>query len=293
VALRGRLKEPVLEQQVKRMLADPRSRALVDNFATQWLKLGKIVAVKPDEYEFPSSTKTCARPSGRDPAIHQQPAHEDRSVVDLLSADYSFVNDRLARHYGILTSTATSSGESPSGRCSRRPARAGGILTATSYPNRTSPVVRGRWLLENMLGARRLHRRPTCRRSRAVWKDSRNRCASEWRCAEKPDVPPVVRMDPLGFSLENFDGLGKWRAMSDGEPIDTSASLPDGTRFEGVVGLRKLLLDHRADFVRTLTEKCWRMRWAGREATTFRRFVRSRGTRHPAITAGRRSSWGS
>ena len=261
LANRGRLKDSaVLEQQVKRMLADPRSDALVDNFATQWLKLGKIIAVKPDEYEYPEFDENLRGAIQEETRqfIRSQ-LREDRSVVDLLSADYTFVNDRLARHYGIpdvygnqfrkVTFTDGVRG-GLLGQAS--------ILTATSYPNRTSPVVRGRWLLENMLGAPPPPPPPDVPALKESGAEGQPRSVRERMEMHRKN--PVcaachVRMDPLGFSLENFDALGKWRTVSDGEPIDTSASLPDGTRFEGVVGLRKLLLSHRADFVRTLTDK--------------------------------------
>ena len=261
LAAKGRLKDPVvLERQVKRMLADMRSEALVDNFASQWLKLGKIVAVKPDEFEYPEFDENLRG------AILEETRQfigsqlrEDRSVVDLLSADYTFVNDRLARHYGIpdvygnrfrkVTFTDGVRG-GLLGQSS--------ILTATSYPNRTSPVVRGRWLLENMLGAPPPPPPPDVPALKESGVEGQPQSVRERLEAHRKNPTCAachVRMDPLGFSLENFDALGKWRTMSDGAPIDPSASLPDGTQFLGVVGLRKMLLDHRADFVRTLTEK--------------------------------------
>jgi mono/diheme cytochrome c family protein len=261
LAQRGKLKDPeVLEQQVKRMLADRRSEALVDNFATQWLKLGKIVAVKPDEYEYPEFDENLRG------AIQEETRrfissqlHEDRSVVELLSADYTYVNDRLARHYGIpnVYGYEFRKVEFKDG------VRGGllgqsSILTATSYPNRTSPVVRGRWLLENMLGAPPPPPPPdvpALKESGAEGQPKSVRDRMEMHRKNPVCAACHVRMDPLGFSLENFDALGKWRTVSDGVPVDASASLPDGTEFEGVLGLRKLLLDHRADFVRTLTEK--------------------------------------
>jgi mono/diheme cytochrome c family protein len=261
LAERGKLKDPdVLEQQVKRMLAEPRSEALVENFATQWLKLGKIVAVKPDEYEYPEfdeNLRTAIQEETR--RFISSQLHEDRSVVDLLSADYTFVNDRLARHYGIPDIY----GNQFRKVVFKDGVRGGllgqaSILTATSYPNRTSPVVRGRWLLENMLGAPPPPPPPdvpALKESGAEGQPKSVRERMEVHRKNPTCASCHVRMDPLGFSLENFDALGKWRTMSDGVPIDSSASLPDGTQFQGVLGLRKLLLDHRADFVRTVTEK--------------------------------------
>jgi mono/diheme cytochrome c family protein len=261
VASRGGLKDPVtLERQVRRMLADSRSQALVDNFAAQWLKLGKIVAVKPDEYEYPEFDENLRG------AIQEETRQfvgrhlrEDRSVVDLLSANYTFLNERLAQHYGVPNIYGPQFR-----RVTFEDGVRGGllgqasILTATSYPNRTSPVVRGRWLLENMLGAPPPPPPPDVPALKESGTEGQPKSVRERMEVHRKNPTCAachVRMDPLGFALENFDALGKWRTMSDGVAIDTSASLPDGTQFEGVVGLRKLLLDHRDDFVRTLTEK--------------------------------------
>jgi len=245
---------------VKRMLADPRASALVDTFAIQWLNLGKIAGAKPDEYEFPEFDENLRSAMLEETKrfIGSQ-IREDRSVVDLVRADYSFVNDRLARHYGI---------PDVFGNQFRRMAFTDGvrggllgqasILTVTSYPNRTSPVVRGKWLLENLLGAPPPPPPPdvpalTENTKEAQPKSVRERLEIHRR---NPTCAAChVRMDPLGFSLENFDGLGKWRTSSDGVKIDAAASLPDGTAFEGVAGLRKLVIDHQDEFVRTLTEK--------------------------------------
>ncbi|MEO5741873.1 MAG: DUF1592 domain-containing protein [Vicinamibacterales bacterium] len=260
LAARGKLQDPaVVEQQVRRMLADPRADALVENFAAQWLNLGKLAGVKPDEYvhpEFDENLRDAMMEETRRFLTSQ--IREDRSVVDLLSADYTFVNDRLARHYGI---------PDVFGNQFRRVAFKDGVrggllgqasvLTVTSYPNRTSPVVRGRWLLDNMLGAPPPPPPPDVPTLDEAGSDQlrsvRERMEAHRRnptCASCH-----VRMDPLGFALENFDALGKWRTNSDGVPVDAAASLPDGTQFDGIVGLRKLLVGHRDEFVRTLTEK--------------------------------------
>jgi mono/diheme cytochrome c family protein len=261
LATRGRLKDPaVVEQQVKRMLADRRSDALVDNFATQWLKLGKIVAVKPDEYEYPEFDENLRSAIQEETRLFiSSQLHEDRSVVDLLSADYTFVNDRLARHYGIPDVYGNQFR-----KITFKDGIRGGllgeasILTATSYPNRTSPVVRGRWILENLLGAPPPPPPPDVPALKEGGAEGQPRSIRERMEIHRKNPACAachVRMDPLGFSLENFDGLGKWRTMSDGEPVDSSAALPDGTQFDGVLGLRKLLLDHRDEFARTLTDK--------------------------------------
>jgi Protein of unknown function (DUF1592)/Protein of unknown function (DUF1588)/Protein of unknown function (DUF1585)/Protein of unknown function (DUF1587)/Protein of unknown function (DUF1595)/Planctomycete cytochrome C len=261
VAARGKLRDPVvMEQQVRRMLADPRANALVDNFAAQWLNLGKIAGVKPDEYVHPEFDENL-----RDAMLEETrrflttQIREDRSVVDLLSADYTFVNDRLARHYGMPDVFGNQFR-----RVTFKDGVRGGllgqaaVLTVTSYPNRTSPVVRGKWLLDNMLGAPPPPPPPDVPTLVEPGEDNQPRSVRERLEAHRKNPTCAachVRMDPLGFALENFDALGKWRTSSDGVPVDAAASLPDGTQFDGIVGLRKLLVDHRDEFVRTLTEK--------------------------------------
>ena len=261
LAARGKLQDPaVVEQQVRRMLADPRADALVENFAAQWLNLGKIAGVKPDEYVHPEFDENL-----RDAMLEETrrflttQIREDRSVVDLLSADYTFINDRLARHYGIPDVFGNQFR-----RVTFKDGVRGGllgqaaVLTVTSYPNRTSPVVRGKWLLDNMLGAPPPPPPPDVPTLVEPGEDNQPRSVRERLEAHRKNPTCAachVRMDPLGFALENFDALGKWRTSSDGVPVDAAASLPDGTQFDGIVGLRKLLVDHRDEFVRTLTEK--------------------------------------
>ncbi len=261
VAIRGKLSDPVmLDQQARRMLADPRSQALVDNFANQWLRLGKLAGVVPDLNVYPEFDENL-----RDAMLKEtnlfigSQLREDRSVLELLTAKHTFLNERLALHYGIPNiygahfRRVTFDGGVRGGILSQA-----SILTVTSYPNRTSPVVRGKWLLANMLGApppppppdvpvleeAGAEGRPHSIRERMEIHRKNPVCAS---CHQ--------RMDPLGFSLENFDAIGKWRSVADDVPIDAAAALPDGTRFEGVDGLRTLLVSHRDEFVGTLVEK--------------------------------------
>ena len=179
--------------------------------------------------------------------------------MDLIAANDTFVNERLARHYGL-----TGIYGSRFRRVTFADGVRGGllgqasILTATSYPNRTSPVLRGRWLLESLLGAPPPAPPPDVPALKENDAEGERRSMRERLEAHRRNPGCAVchvRMDPLGFSLENFDALGKWRTTSDGSPIDASASLPDGSRFEGVGGLRRLLLDHREDFVRTFTDR--------------------------------------
>jgi mono/diheme cytochrome c family protein len=260
LANRGRLKDPqVLEQQVRRLLDDPRSKALVDNFANQWLKLGKIAGVVPDanaQPDFDENLREAMQLETQRFILSQ--LREDRSVMDLLTANYTYVNERLARHYRIpdiygnhLRRVTFTDGVRGGllGQAS--------ILTVTSYPDRTSPVVRGKWLLENMLGAPPPPPPPDVPALKESGTEGPRSVRQRMEAHRRNPACAVchVRMDPLGFSLENFDSLGKWRTVSDGAPIDAAAALPDGTQFEGVAGLRQLLVSHRDDFLRTFTEK--------------------------------------
>jgi hypothetical protein len=261
LAERGTLTEPaVLEQQVRRMLGDPRSRSLVENFASQWLKLGRLAGVVPDVDEFPDFDENLRQAMQEETRLFvASQLHEDRSVVDLIRANYTYVNERLARHYGIPDVYGSRFRRFVFGDGVR-----GGllgqasILTATSYPNRTSPVLRGRWLLESLLGSPPPAPPADVPPLKENGADGDRHSVRERLEAHRKNPGCAtchVRMDPLGFSLENFDALGKWRTASDGAPVDASASLPDGSRFDGVTGLRTLLLSHREDFVRTFTDR--------------------------------------
>lgn len=261
VAIRGKLGDPaVLARQVRRMLGDPRSQALVDNFATQWLSLGKLAGIVPDVDVYPDFDENLREAMQQETRrfIGSQ-LREDRSVMELLTANYTFVNERLAEHYGIANIYGNHFR-----RVTLEDGKRGGVLghastlTATSYPNRTSPVLRGKWVLANLLGAppppppadvpplkdAGEGGQPLSVRDRMEEHRKNPACAS---CHQ--------RMDPVGFSLENFDGLGRWRSVSDGAPIDAVATLPDGTQFQGLNGLRTLLVSHPEEFVRTLGEK--------------------------------------
>ena len=260
VAERGTLSTPpVLEQQVRRMLRDPRSDALIDNFASQWLTLGKLSGVVPDVDAYPEFDENLRDAFRQETRLFvSSQLREDRSVGELLTANYTYVNERLARHYQIPNVFG-----SHFRRVTFNDGRRGGllgqgsILTVTSYPNRTSPVLRGRWLLENVLGAPPPPPPPDVP-SLQEGGAGRPRSVREQMEAHRKNPACAVchvRMDPLGFSLENFDALGKWRTSVDELPIDASAALPDGTKFEGVTGLRQLMASHQEDFARTFTQK--------------------------------------
>jgi len=259
-ASRGRLREPgVLQSHVRRMLADPRSRALVDSFALQWLKVGKVAGVVPDVDAFPEFDENLRRAMLEETRLFlADQLASDRPVPELVTADYSFLNDRLAKHYGVAGVYG-----SHFRRVTFNDGVRGGllgqasVLTATSYPNRTSPVLRGRWLLETVLGSPPPPPPPDVP---TLEQASPGRVLNQREQMEAHRKNPAcatchVRMDPLGFSLEQFDALGQWRVATGAGPIDASARLPDGSRFDGARGLRVFLADHRDDFVRTFTEK--------------------------------------
>ena len=260
-AVRGRLNDPVaLEQQVRRMLRDPRSNALVDNFVTRWLELSKLPGIVPDTELYPEFDENLRDAMGQETRLFvADQLRNNRSVMELLTADYSFLNERLAAHYGIPNvygshfRRVTFSDSTRGGLLGQS-----SVLTVTSYPNRTSVTMRGRWLLANLLGAPPPPPPADIPALEEAGADGRPRSLRE-RMEQHRKNPACAschqRMDPLGFALENFDALGKWRTSSDGAPIDPAASLPDGTRFDGVGGLRTLMAGHSDDFVRTLTGK--------------------------------------
>ncbi len=262
VAVRGALGDPaVLEQQVRRMLVDPRAATLVTNFAAQWLHFRNMRAVAPDINAFPEFDDDLREAFQRETELFiEHQLREDRSVLDLLTADYTFVNGRLARHYGIPDvygshfRRVTFSDDRRGGLLGH-----GSILTVTSYANRTSPVVRGKWLLENILGApppppppdvpplaeNEAHTAPRSVRERMEQHRASPACAS---CH--------AQMDPLGFALENFDAIGKWRDVDEGgAPVDATGALPGGMAFDGPAGLRQMLQTRGEEFVRTVTSK--------------------------------------
>lgn len=250
---------PVLGQQVKRMLADAKSRALVDNFAGQWLHLRNVSTWRPDPDKYPQFDDALRGALQRETELFfQHIVKEDRSVLDFINADYSFLNDRLARHYGISGVRGSYFRQV----ALNNPERGGilthgAILTVTSYPTRTSPVLRGKWILENVLGAPPPPPPPDV----PDLADSANKSAKDLRAALEQHRAKAAcaschsRLDPLGFSLENYDATGKFRASEGGAVIDASGSLPGGILVDGSTGLKKVLMDHRDEFVECLAEK--------------------------------------
>jgi hypothetical protein len=262
LAEKGRLKDPaVLQAQVRRMLDDPKSQALVSNFAGQWLSLRNLAVVKPDPDMFPEFDDSLRQSFRQETELFfADVLRNDRSVLDLLDANYTFLNERLSEHYGApkmygpQLRKVTLADPNRGGLLGQ-----GSVLTVTSYPDRTSVVQRGRWILETLLGTPPPPPPPNIPELKPHGKDGRKLTAREQM--EQHRANPVcaschARMDPLGFALENYDGVGRWRSTDAGSPIDASGKLPDGTGFVGPAELKKTLVTSDADeFINTVTEK--------------------------------------
>jgi mono/diheme cytochrome c family protein len=261
VAIAGRLDEPpVLERQVRRMMADPRSRSLVDNFASQWLHLRNLASITPDMRLFPAFDDNLRQAFRQETELFfDSVLRDDRSVLDLLRADYTFVNERLAKHYGIphvygshFRRIALDKGSDRGGLL-----RHGSILTVTSYATRTSPVVRGKWILDTLLGVPPpppLPDVPTLKDNTVDGSLTVRKRLAEHRsnavCAGCHNL-----MDPIGLSLERFDAVGRRRTLEDGVAIDASGGFPDGSAFSDVDGLEAAILRRPELFVGAFAEK--------------------------------------
>ena len=262
-AVQGKLKTPaVLEQQVRRMLADSRSRALVSNFAEQWLYLRNLASTTPDMRLFPDFDDNLRQAFRKETELFfESILREDRSALDLLRADYTFVNERLAKHYGIpnVYGSRFRRITFPEGSVRGGLLRHGSVLTVTSYATRTSPVIRGKWILDNVLGVPPPPPPPDVPALKENNGGGAKNLSIRERMAEHRKNPACSGchqlMDPVGFSLENYDAVGRWRTVDDGKPIDVAGSLPDGSKFEGASGLQKALLSRPENFATTLTEK--------------------------------------
>lgn len=265
VAEQGRLREPdVLRSQVQRLLSDSRARSLVDNFGGQWLYLRNMQLVGPDPYAFPDFDANLRGAMERELTLFlDSQIREDRSVLELLTSDYTFVNERLARHYGINNVFGNHFRRvslSGSHEVRRGLLGKGSLLTVTSYPHRTSPVLRGKWLLENVLGIPPPDPPPNVPaleendepgiEPRSV-RERLERHRANPACASCHKI-----MDPLGFALENFDAIGRWRDVSEaGTPIDATGTLHDGTPVDGPATLRRAFVERGDNFVTTVAER--------------------------------------
>jgi hypothetical protein len=259
LAASGKLSDPaVLEAQTRRMLNDPKSDGLVKNFAGQWLYLRDLSSAQPDTKEFDDNLRQAMRRETE--MLFESIVREDRSIVTLLDADYTFVNARLAKHYGIpdIRGDYFRRISLPKDSPRRGILGQGSILTVTSTANRTSPVLRGKWILQNVLGTpppvpppnvevnldAPANSKPTTLRSRMEAHRTNPVCASCHKI-----------MDPLGFSLENFDLIGKWRDQDNGLPIDSTGTLVDGSAVAGSADLRKAVMARSDSFVTVTTER--------------------------------------
>ncbi len=263
IAASGRLRQPaVLEQQVQRMLADPKSESLVSNFAAQWLFLRDVPGKDPDLYVFRDFDEGLRSAFVRETELFVNSILRDnRSVLDLLTAKYTFVNERLAKHYGIPNvrgshfRKVTLPADSPRGGLLGQ----GSILLLTSYTTRTSAVLRGKYILENLLASPPPPPPPNVPSlstaagsgdQTLTMRDAMLRHRANPACASCH-----ARMDPIGFALENFDAVGRWRADDGGKPIDVASTLLDGTKVEGVKGVKQMLLRNPEQFVEAMTNK--------------------------------------
>jgi hypothetical protein len=262
LAIKGDLHNPtVLNKQVSRMLADKRSRALITNFAEQWLHLRNLASITPDMRTFPDFDDNLRRAFREETQLFLESIlREDRNVLDMLRAKYSFVNGRLAKHYGIPNVYGSRFRRVEFGANDVRGGllRQGSILTVTSYATRTSPVIRGKWILDNILGTPPPPPPPFVPTLKENSGGLKNLPMRE-RIAEHRANPACASchniMDPLGFALENYDAVGRWRSTDENKPVDASGNLPDGTKFDGPAALQTALLNHPDIFVGTLSEK--------------------------------------
>jgi hypothetical protein len=261
VAEKNQLHQPdVLKAQVARMLTDPKSKALTDNFAGQWLYLRKLEYQRPDRRVFPDFDQRLRQAMLTETDMYfDYVVKENRSVLDFLDSDYTFLNQRLAEHYGIPGVYGTTFRKVSLDNAKRRGGllNQASILTATSYNNRTSVVLRGKWILENILASPPPPPPPNV----PALNDAKNgKLLTVREQMEMHRSNPVcaschTKMDPFGFSLENYNAIGAWRVADAGKTLDVSAVLPDGTKFEGPKGLQDVLLSRKDQFVEAFTER--------------------------------------
>jgi len=261
VAAKGKLRKPAeLEKQVTRMLADPRAEALTANFAGQWLYLRNLEYQRPDVFLFPQfDTRLRGAMKRETELFFTSVVRENRSVLDFIRSDYTFVNQRLAEHYGIAGVKGTAFRKVSLDARSQRGGLLGqgSVLTVTSYGNHTSAVKRGKWILDNLLAAAPPPPPPDvpALKFTQAGRQLNAREQMELHRSDPACASCHVKMDPLGLSLEHFDAVGAYRTQDAGRPIDASAKMPDGAEFNGLGGLQKILLDHKDEFTEAFTER--------------------------------------
>jgi hypothetical protein len=265
LASQGVLSDPaVVDRQVERMLADPRSEALATRFASQWLRLQDLDKIDPDYLLFPLYDDTLASALKHETELFfENLVHEDRSALEIVTADYTFVNERLARHYGIPNVTGSLFRRvklaGPELEARRGVLGQGSILTLTSVADRTSPVIRGKWILEVLLGSPPPPPPPNVPLLDATTDAAAGRTLSVREAMELHRANPACTschkvIDPLGLALENFDATGTWRIKDNGVAVDATGELYDGTPIDGPPGLRQALLKYQDVFIATFTE---------------------------------------
>ena len=266
VASQGKLKDPaVLEAQVRRMLADPRSEQLVTNFAGQWLSLRALQTQVPATSVYPDFDDNLRQAMRKETEMFvNSVVQEDRSIVDLLNGNYTFVNERLAKHYGIPNVYGSNFRRvelAPEFDARRGLLGKGSFLTISSATNRNAPVIRGKTVMQMFLGVEPPSPPPNVPDLPAQASTLRGgvkptmRQQMEMHRANEPCASCHKIMDPIGLSLENFDAIGQWRTTDDGSPINASGTLVDGTKLNGVTELRGALVKYTPQFVRVVTEK--------------------------------------
>ena len=267
LAEQGRLREPaMLEKQVRRMVADPKSAELIENFAGQWLNLRALDTVPPNPSVYPDFDDNLRDAFRREvELLFDSIVHEDRSVLDLLNADYTFVDERLARHYGIPNVYGSRFRRvtlGPDLDMRRGLLGKGALMSVTSQATRTSPVTRGKVFLETFLGVSPPIPPPNVPMIKPPAQDNTGN-AKEPTMRERMEMHHVnpscaschSLFEPIGLALENFDGVGAWRLKDEGQPIDPTGVLANGTKIDGVASLRDVLMQNSEQFVRVVAEK--------------------------------------
>jgi hypothetical protein len=263
LAATGRLTDPkTLDHQVRRMLADPKADALVTNFAAQWLYLRDLDAKHPDEVLFQNFDESLRQAMTRETQLFVGSIfRENRPLTELLTADYTFLNERLAEHYGIphVRGSYFRRVTLPAGSVRGGLLGQGSILTLTSYATRTSPVVRGKWVLENLLASPPPPPPPDVPALKTEGREPGTMLTMREAMTQHRANPACAschaRMDPIGFAMEHFDAVGRWRDTDSGAALDVAGTLPGGIAFDGVAGLKRELVRQPEPFLHNISER--------------------------------------